>query len=278
MGFPPGIAEKMVWKAFQTFSLKTLDGKELPRDQVRDMTRQLLQSNVSAPSGSSKPAKESAKKTGPSHLPVAANVRDGSSKTVVSTQKLTRKNLEQQLKHVVLNEKGEQLPNAGNGGVSKTYFWHQTFKDVTIHLALPAEVDAKSLKSKDIDCSIRKDEIAVSVKAVGRSKGGLNILQGAFPKNRFVKASESLWSFSSEENQLVIELEKLDEVWWPSVLVGDEEIDLQQVNSVKEMHEFDEETQGTIRKIRFDQAQQRQELQMADQSSTRNMALDERVT
>merc|ERR1712129_111253 len=53
--------------------------------------------------------------------------------------------------------------------------------------------------------------------------------------------------------------------WWKTLLQGDEEIDTSLVDSKKSIGEYDEATQGAIRKILFDQRQQRLGLPTSDQ-------------
>jgi hypothetical protein len=52
-------------------------------------------------------------------------------------------------------------------------------------------------------------------------------------------------------------LEKERESWWKSAVHGDAEIDTTQVDSTRDLYDYDGETQGAIRKIMFDQHQKR---------------------
>jgi Spy/CpxP family protein refolding chaperone len=48
-------------------------------------------------------------------------------------------------------------------------------------------------------------------------------------------------------------LEKAEERIWGTVFKGDPEIDTSKVNNTKPLQDFDEETQGAIRKIMYEQ-------------------------
>ena len=51
---------------------------------------------------------------------------------------------------------------------------------------------------------------------------------------------------------LVISFEKANEDIWGAILKGDSEIDTSKVDNSKHMNEFDEETQGALRKIMYE--------------------------
>lgn len=51
----------------------------------------------------------------------------------------------------------------------------------------------------------------------------------------------------------MISLEKANEDIWGGVIKGDEEIDTSKVDNSKKLCEFDDETQGALRKIMYEQ-------------------------
>ena len=48
-----------------------------------------------------------------------------------------------------------------------------------------------------------------------------------------------------------VNLEKFVEKWWDGVLEGDAEIDRTTIDTTQHVHDFDEQTQGDIRKVRL---------------------------
>merc|ERR1719183_2967848 len=68
-----------------------------------------------------------------------------------------------------------------------------------------------------------------------------------------------------------VTLVKLRETWWKSVVEGEPEIDTQKVDSVRNIHEYDDETQAGIRKIMFDQDQKRKGLPTSDEMKNEDM-------
>merc|ERR1719502_1616975 len=74
-----------------------------------------------------------------------------------------------------------------------------------------------------------------------------------------------------ESGVVQVTLVKLREVWWKSVVEGEPEIDTQKVDSVRNISEYDEETQAGIRKIMFDQDQKRKGLPTSDEIKNEDM-------
>ena len=63
---------------------------------------------------------------------------------------------------------------------------------------------------------------------------------------------DSTWSVEDQRLLLVV-LEKAEENIWKTVVIGDEEIDTSKVDNSKRIDQFDEETQGALRKILYEQ-------------------------
>ncbi|RLN76833.1 hypothetical protein BBO99_00007235 [Phytophthora kernoviae] len=130
----------------------------------------------------------------------------------------------------------------GNGGVAAKYTWMQTLEDVSVELA-------QGTRAKDLDCLIEATKLRVTLK----SNPSKPLLEGELPEK--IRADESIWSLESNHT-LNISLEKIKPTWWASALKGDPEIDTTQVDSRRNIQEYDEATQGAIRKAVFDQRQQ----------------------
>ncbi len=61
-----------------------------------------------------------------------------------------------------------------------------------------------------------------------------------------------MWTIE-DSNMLVLTLEKYQENIWKTVIKGDIEIDTSQVENVKNLNDFDEETQGALKKAIYEQ-------------------------
>ncbi|KAI9915374.1 hypothetical protein PsorP6_007812 [Peronosclerospora sorghi] len=134
-----------------------------------------------------------------------------------------------------LTAEGKQLP-VGNGGVAANYSWTQTLEDISIQMVLKNHT-----RAKDLECRIESTRLSVALKS-GQTK---LLLSGEFPEK--IRADESIWSLESNY-VLHISLEKTKPT-------SDPEIDTRQVDSRRDIHEYDEGTQGAIRKAVYDQRQ-----------------------
>jgi hypothetical protein len=109
-------------------------------------------------------------------------------------------------------------------------------------------------KAKDVDCKITAARLRVALKPMGAAEAKV-LLDGELAGK--IRVDESLWSIESQKT-LLISLEKTRETWWASVVKGDAEIDTTKVDSTRRIDEYDEGTQGAIRKIVHEQRQQQQ--------------------
>lgn len=137
---------------------------------------------------------------------------------------------------------GHQVP-IGNGGVGPDgqYVWTQTIYDTTVHVPVPAAV-----KSSHVTCTFSPTALNLRVAVPGHPPIAL---QGTLGGD--VKAGDCLWTLEREAAGavLTLALEKGTETWWRSVLEGHPTIDATRVDSTRQVTEYDEETQATIRKL-----------------------------
>ncbi|CEL98453.1 unnamed protein product [Vitrella brassicaformis CCMP3155] len=145
-----------------------------------------------------------------------------------------------------------------NGGETGRYRWSQTFTEVTV------EVPVSRCHAKDITVDIGGQTLKVSCR-------GEVIVEGTL-YDKILK-EDSTWSLEDGE-RVVVTLFKTKETWWKCVIEGDPEIDPTKVESSKRIEDFDDETQGAIRKIVFDQNQKAQGLPTSDQIKTANLLKD----
>ena len=118
-------------------------------------------------------------------------------------------------------------------------------------------------RARDVVCTISKSHLVVKL------KGQDAIIDADFPCDarngkeiwEKVRADECYWSLQpgteGRAPQVAVYLEKERECWWKSAVHGAEEIDTTKVDSTRQVYDYDDETQGAIRKIMFDQHQKR---------------------
>jgi len=252
MGFPPGVAEKIVMRAFHSLPMKDiakirtrgaranptsseprvveLEPPSAPASSLKNM--KIAPSEKEAPKTSSAKEGDTAGPTPPSPKEGGA----GSGKKSASKPPIK------------YNEKGQQIP-IGNGGICEKYFWTQNLSEVTVYVDVP-----EGTRGKDVACKISSTKVKLGL------KGQDPIIDGDLGGKIKV---DSLWTLESNKT-IVLTLDKCVETWWKSVIKGDPEIDTQKVDSTRHVHEYDAETQGTIRKIMFDQRQKQRGLPTSD--------------
>lgn len=82
---------------------------------------------------------------------------------------------------------------------------------------------------------------------------GETIIEGELVER--INTSESVWKVekTGAKTFITLNLEKAEERIWGTVFKGDPEIDTSKVNNTKPLQDFDDETQGAIRKIMYEQ-------------------------
>ena len=158
MGFPVGVAEKMVLNSFRKHKMKDY------ASQVKDMS-QASPKNQSSGSEQIEDSKVQIIPEVATALPVISSTAASSSNS----------------KAISLNSKGQQTP-IGNGGVADNYYWTQTLTEVTVY------VDAEhATRGKEIDCTINPKYFKLSVL-------GNVLIEGEFEEA--VRVDESMWTLN----------------------------------------------------------------------------------
>ena len=147
---------------------------------------------------------------------------------------------------------GKQIP-VGNGGSTPRYVWTQTLDEVVVFLPVP-----EGTRAKDLDVNIGAASLDVR-----RKDGAAVFLEGTLFAR--IRPSESTWTLESGDGAraskpattLLLTLEKIQKTWWATVISGDPVIDTSLVDSTRRIDSYDEVTQAQIRRILFDQRQER---------------------
>lgn len=113
-----------------------------------------------------------------------------------------------------------------------------------------------------MDVKITSTEVHIKTKA------NTNILLGEIYGP--INVEETTWTL--EDNlKLVIIFEKKQELIWKTVFKGDPEIDVTKVDNSKKLEEFDNDTQGALRKVVYEQQRKRMGLPTTEEEKQLNM-------
>lgn len=201
MGFPEGVAEKMVLQSFKKFPMKDYDEHE-------------GQYSTTSPHKVKQPISPSTTPTKWKHID-----RNDDYATTIYPITPSRASTQTSTSRLQYTAEGKQIP-IGNGGVGPNYYWTQNLRELTIYI----DVLNGPVTSKSVDCIIKASSLSLSVQ-------GTPIVVGDLEET--IRPSESTWTLNkggnNEAPQVIITLEKIRETWWKRVIVGHPEIDTTKV-------------------------------------------------
>lgn len=263
VGFPPGVAEKLVIQAFARYkeqhaaapSRADLE-RELERKNRRAASAGAKKDGIAAsPAEITSAAAAAAASTRPAAAaePAAPSAATPAGAPAVASAVSPAPEPQIQLN---AQDRGQGQPRVSrpeplatyNGAREEKYGWAQTATDVTMQLFVP-----QGTRARDVDVKFLPSKFSVQLK--GKSEAESVLVGGELFEK--VSVDDCTWSLEVSSGEMTITMEKARERWWKSVFVGQgaTEIDTTKVDSVKGIDEYDGETQGAIRKIMFDQDQ-----------------------
>ena len=271
LGFKEGDAEKLLLAAFRQFPLRKMP-KQNNNVAAKDPPGQQGATTASATAASDDA--ETTNKT------TTTKATKSTTKESTTTTTIIRKAvMEDPMENTRFTDEGKQVP-VGNGGSTTKFRWTQTLEEVTIILAPTTTTGTTTtttttpLRGKDLNVSIKTGSISVKRKEAPTKNNDSDdddsddddnpptaMLEGQLVDK--IQTDESTWSI--EGGVLLLTLQKAKRTWWDSALVGDPKIDTSLVDSRRRIDEYDESTQGAIRRILFDERQHRLGAPSSDQ-------------
>lgn len=145
-------------------------------------------------------------------------------------------------------------PNEGNGADLSLYSWTQTLSEVSITIPVP-----KGTKGSMCSISISRSALKAGLKNAPAFLDGLLYAP--------VVVDECLWNIS-DGSLIEITLQKADTMqWWKSVVVGEPEIDTQQVEpESSKLSDLAPDMRATVEKMMYDQRQKAMGLPTSDEA------------
>ncbi|XP_077398667.1 nudC domain-containing protein 3 [Vanacampus margaritifer] len=258
MGFPPGVAEKMVLKTFKMFDKFSEEIHEFQKRQDEtaavpavpaaavpaaavpaavqelEVTSETTQA-ASASSFSDRVAESEPSANAPSDGGDTA-MAQGDQEAAASLSKPTQKS------------SAASESDSYNGAVRDKYQWSQDYNDVEVRVFVPKEV----VKGKQVSVSLHSGGVRVCVRAGPEEQ---TLVEGKFSHK--INTENSLWSLEPGKC-VVLSLNKSSEVWWKCVLEGEQEIDVDKLNRERSMASVDEEEHAVLDRLTFDYHQKLQ--------------------
>ena len=265
LGFPPGVAEKMLIKIFEKYQEKVLKNdpiymkwKENQKNKGGSEKAQQL------PNFTTEQEKIEGKIISDDSITITTPITTTESDPINSSgdpHPTNEKEITNAIKscdqEAPANEKKDTIiknnesDDCFNGGRTSKYSWSQSITDVDLKIPIPPFLKT----SKELSIEIRSQSINVSLKKDPPADSGLDskvLLAGTLKEK--IRCDESLWSLIPGEH-IAINLEKFHQKWWDGLLDGDDEIDRSSIDTTQHVHDFDEQTQCDIRKVMYDRDQ-----------------------
>lgn len=258
MGFPPGVAEKMVLKTFKLFEKVAEHDRERQLNELqrrkdgRSVPAAVQEVELSSEPQAEcpQPSREEAQSDA-----LAVTVKDVPSAPVqdalpsCSATEMSAKGAEAAaVDPASETEKCQSDPDSYNGAVTETYSWSQDYTDVEVRVFVPKTI----VKGRQVTVNLQSSTVHVSVKDGAEQK---TLMDGQFTHK--INTENSLWSLEPGKC-VVLSLNKTSEVWWNAVLKGEKEIDINQINRERSMATVDEEEHAVLDRLTFDYHQKQQ--------------------
>lgn len=277
LGFPPGYAEKMLIKIFEKHQERVLKNdpiymkwKKNQKNKEKDSSNEISDSNqITVDENNTVPTNDVDVDDTSSHsaenIPVSSTVDIQTSEETISSENNESSELDSTSKN---KSSVNSVDNdCFNGGKTDKYSWSQSLTDVDIKVPIPPFIKA----SKELSIEIKSYSLNVSLKKDPPRDSGLQsrvLVAGTLREK--IRCDESLWSLMPGDH-VAVNLEKFEQKWWDGIFEGDEKIDKSSIDTTQQVHDFDEQTQGDIRKVMYDQQQRMMGQPTSDEQKTHKM-------
>ncbi|MCJ8742321.1 hypothetical protein PDJAM_G00080610 [Pangasius djambal] len=278
MGFPPGVAEKMVLKTFKLFEKLAVQDREKAMklaEEARAVPPVVEEIEVQSQpeiAGPAEPAQESmsAEASSTEQVPAGAASADGNEAKVqpAESEQPTAAPVSAASAASAASASAAPAPAAGsdspaaasgqasfqanpdsyNGAVRENYSWSQDYSDVEIRVFVPPSI----VKGRQVSVSLQSGAVRVAVKEGASEKV---LMEGEFTHK--INTENSLWSLEPG-HCVLLSLNKCGEVWWTAVLKGEQEIDVNQINRERSMATVGEDEHAVLDRLTFDYQQKLQ--------------------
>ncbi|KPP61152.1 nudC domain-containing protein 3-like [Scleropages formosus] len=267
MGFPPGVAEKMVLRTFKVFEHMAA------QDRVREAEQR---EQETAPPAIQELEVESAKQEGEAvqeeevqvaptnpvtEQPQPSNPQPAHSDAAPASEQSAAEQGPEPADGASSQMQFQANPDSYNGAVRDNYTWSQDYTDVEVRVHVPASI----VKGKQVSVSLQGNSVRVAVK---EGLGERVLIEGELTHK--INTENSLWSLEPG-HCVLLSLNKSGEVWWSAVLKGETEIDVNQINRERSMATVDEEEHAVLDRLTFDYHQKLQGLPQSHEMKVHEM-------
>ncbi|XP_067203109.1 nudC domain-containing protein 3 isoform X2 [Linepithema humile] len=231
LGFPPGIAEKLLMNSMHKWKH---NAPAIQKTTTSDKTIS-NNSNVSQPNELSSIQSEDYR-----HIPpVVQEIEIDSCSKLDNINPLSIQSFET-----------DHISDSYNGAVRENYVWTQTLNDLDVLIKIPEYIKT----SKNIKVNISLDEIKIDVKTFNSLEDSKwdNIFSGKLSFK--IRKDESIWSLVAGKH-INIHLEKVIERWWEALIVDEPKIDLSKIDCSKHFDDMASDEQMKVQELMWNHQQ-----------------------
>ncbi|XP_059400925.1 nudC domain-containing protein 3-like [Carassius carassius] len=255
MGFPPGVAEQMVFKTFKLFeNLAAEDRERAARlaEEKKPAPPAVQELEVRSEQEAEAPVEEKRSTEEPTAVPApSAQSTETHGETLSSTAEpagaAAPSNSDSNTANVG-QDCFQSNADSYNGAVREKYTWSQDYTDVEVRV----HVQPNIVKGRQVSVDLQSGRVRVALNEGGSQRV---LMEGEFTHK--INTENSLWSLEPGRCVL-LSLSKIGEVWWSAVLKGETEIDVNQINRERSMATVDEEEHAVLDRLSFDYHQKLQ--------------------
>lgn len=259
MGFPPGVAEKMVLKVFKAFEHMAVQDHKQKVKALKENLQKKPKEKVNAPPVSESVETETPEETltgsdaaelaqdkqldVPQQEQACGEVSAQQSEDAAAAQPYSKP-----AQQPTTQEYFQENSDSYNGAMRDNYMWSQDYTDLEIKVPVAKNI----MRAKQVSVNIQNNSLRV---AVFEGDHENVLLEGKLTHK--INTEGSLWSLEPGKC-ILINLNKIGEYWWNAILEGEETIDIEKINKERSMATVDEEEHAVLDRLSFDYQQKLQ--------------------
>ncbi|XP_022257564.1 nudC domain-containing protein 3-like isoform X2 [Limulus polyphemus] len=250
MGFPARMAEKIVQKAFKKYYDMSMEDDA---QQLKRKKQVLKESEIPPPAATVEVITSEEGEAKSFQVQKEPNAVKSRKEKVIQTSE--KKNFE--LTQADFQKNAESY----NGAIRNNYSWAQTIKDLDVRVKVPQNV----ISGKSVKVDIKHNSLTVNVL---NEEGWTTEFDGELSFK--INVEDSVWTLFPGEH-VHVNLDKVQERFWESLLKDEPKIDLKEIDNSRPMEDLDEEAQAKVKELVYNERQKQLGLPTSDQKKMENI-------
>ncbi|EEC14659.1 nuclear distribution protein NUDC, putative [Ixodes scapularis] len=154
-------------------------------------------------------------------------------------------------------------PESYNGAIRDGYCWSQSIHDLDVRVKVDAEVTSRNQVRVDLSHT----HLKVQVQDIGTDTWSTPV-DGDLPWR--IKLDDSIWTLVPGDH-ILVNMEKAEERWWDQLLVSEAKINVRAIDPSKPFEDLDEESQAKIQELTYNNIQRQMGRKTPKQEKVENL-------